>query len=57
MLVLMHFREDQSPSAQLAFKTKRIELAGKMRLALALASEARNNAVMATTDRDSHNFA
>jgi hypothetical protein len=57
ILVLMHFHQDQSPVAQLAFKTKRIELAGKMRLELALASEAGNSAVMATTDRDSHNFA
>jgi hypothetical protein len=57
VLVLIHFREDQSPVAQLALKSKRAELAGKMRLSLALASEAGNGAVMATTDRDSQNFA
>jgi hypothetical protein len=57
MLIFMHFQQEQSPVAQLAFKAKRIELAGQMRLALALASEAGNSAVMATTDRDSHNFA
>jgi hypothetical protein len=56
-LVLMHFREDRSPAAQLASKTMRAQLAGKMRLSLALASETANNAVMATNDRDSHNFA
>jgi valyl-tRNA synthetase len=57
VLVLMHFREDRSPAAQLASKANRAQLAGKMRLSLALASEAANNAVMATTDRDSRNFA
>jgi hypothetical protein len=57
VLVLMHFREDRSPTAQLTSKTMRAQLTGKMRLSLALASEAANNAVMATTDRDSRNFA
>ena len=57
VLVMMHFREDRSPAAQLASKINRAQLAGKMRQSLALASEAANNAVMATTDRDSRNFA
>jgi hypothetical protein len=52
-LTLLHARKQQDPSAQLAFKARRIELVEQMRLALASASEAEKSAVMATTDQES----
>jgi hypothetical protein len=57
ILVLLHFHQEKNAAAQLAFKAKRVELVGRMRLALASASEAEKSAVMATTDRDSQTFA
>ncbi len=57
MLGVLYLHEQQSPAAQLAFKAERVELVEQMRLALALASEAGNNAVMAMTDQDSKSFA
>ncbi len=56
-LGMLYLHGEQNPAAQLAFKAKRVELVEQMRLALALASEAGNNAVMAMTDQDSQNFA
>ncbi len=57
VLVVLHFHQEKNAAAQLAFKTKRVELVGQMRLALASASEAEKSAVMATTDQDSRSFA
>ena len=57
MLVVLHFHKEQNPAEQLAFKAKRVELVGRMRLALASASEAEKSAVMAITDQDSQTFA
>jgi hypothetical protein len=57
MLVMVHFRKDQDPAAQLAFKAQRVDLVGRMQLDLALASEAEKSAVLAITDQDSQTFA
>lgn len=57
ILLVLHFRDLQSPSAQLALKAKRVELVEQMRLAVALASEAEKSAVMAITDEDSQAYA
>jgi hypothetical protein len=56
-LLVLHFRDLQTPSAQLAFKAKRVELVERMRLSIALASEAEKSAVMAITDEDSQIYA
>jgi hypothetical protein len=53
VLVMLHLRKDENPTAQLAFKARRVDLAGRMQLDLASASEAEKSAVLATTDRDS----
>ena len=57
ILLVLHFREPQNPAAQLALKAKRVELVDRIRLAVALASEAEKSAVMAITDEDSRTFA
>jgi hypothetical protein len=57
MSVVMHFQTKQSPSGQLAFKVKRVDLVARMRLTLASASEAEKSAVLAVTDQDSQTFA
>jgi hypothetical protein len=51
LLVLWHFRQD--PTQQLAFKASRVDLVGRMQVALASASEAEKSAVLAITDQDS----
>jgi len=56
-LLVLHFRGLQTPAAQLAFKAKRVELVERMRLSVALASEAEKSAVMAITDEDSQTYA
>ena len=56
-LVVLYLHEEQNPVAQLAFRAKRLALVEQMRLALAWASLAENNAVMAATDQDSQSFA
>jgi hypothetical protein len=56
-LVVLYLHEEQNPAAQLAFRAKRLALVEQMRLALAWASLAENNAVMAATDQDSQSFA
>jgi hypothetical protein len=53
----MHFKTDQSPAGQLAFKAKRVDLVAHTGLTLALASEAEKSAVLAITDKDSQTFA
>ena len=57
MLVVLHFRTEQSPAEQLVFKAKRLDLVARMRLTLASASEAEKSAVLAVTDQDSQTFA
>ena len=57
ILLVLHFREPQNPAAQLALKAKRVELVDRIRLAVALASEAEKSSVMAITDEDSRTFA
>ena len=57
ILFVLHFREQRDPAAQLAFKAARIELVERMRLSVALASEAEKSAVMAITDQDSRIYA
>ncbi len=57
VLLVLHFRTLQSSAAQLAFKAKRVELVERVRLSVALASEAEKSAVMAITDEDSQTYA
>ena len=57
MLVVLHFKTEQNPAKQLAFKAKRVDLVAKMRLTLVSASEAEKSAVLAVTDQDSQTFA
>jgi len=56
-LLVLHFRDLPTPSAQLAFKARRVELVERMRLSVAAASEAEKSAVMAITDGDSQLYA
>jgi chemoreceptor-like protein with four helix bundle sensory module len=57
LAVVWHFRPEVSPAQQLAFKASRVDLVGRMQVALASASEAEKSAVLATTDQDSRTFA
>jgi hypothetical protein len=57
MLVILHLRKDQDPTAQLAFKAQRVDLVGRMQLDLASASEAEKSAVLAISDQESQTFA
>jgi len=57
VLAVSHFQNAQDPSAQLAFKARRIDLTTRMQLGISSASEAEKSAVMATTDQDSKAFA
>jgi hypothetical protein len=57
VLVALLFHQGNNTAAQLALKAQRVELAGRMRLDLASASEAEKSAVLATTDRESQAFA
>ncbi len=57
MLVMLHRRKDQDPTAQLAFNAGRVDLVEGMQLNLASASEAEKSAVLAVTDQDSQSFA
>jgi hypothetical protein len=54
-----HFRvsASSSPARELAFKASRVDLVGRMQVALASASEAEKSAVLAVTDEDSQTFA
>jgi len=56
-LIVVHFQTGQSPSDQLAFKARRVDLASGMRMSLASASEAEKSAVLAITDQDSQIYA
>jgi len=57
VLLMLHFRDLQTPTERLAFKVRRVELVERMRLSIALASEAEKSAVMAITDEDSQIYA
>jgi hypothetical protein len=57
VLVALLFHQEKNTAAQLAFQAQRVELAGRMRLDLASASEAEKSAVLATTDQESQAFA
>ncbi len=57
VLVAAHFYKEQNPAEQLAFKARRVDLVGRMQLALASASEAEKSAVLAITDQESQRFA
>lgn len=57
VLLVWHFRSEETPSEQFAFNVKRLELVAQMRRDLASASEAEKSAVMAVTDRDSQQYA
>jgi hypothetical protein len=57
VLVALLFHQGNNTAAQLALKAQRVELAGRMRLDLASASEAEKSAVLAITDQDSQAFA
>lgn len=56
-LIILYFRDDRDPIAQIAFKEKRVALVNAMRLSLAAASEAQNSAVMSTGEQDAKTFA
>ena len=57
MLLILQFRKEESPAAQLALRSKQIAVVDRIQLGLASASEAEKSAVMATTDEDSRTFA
>jgi hypothetical protein len=57
VLVLVFIRFHPDPAQQLSFKATRVDLVGRMQLALAAASEAEKSAVLAVTDPDSQRFA
>jgi hypothetical protein len=56
-LAVYHFQPTQSAFEQLALKVRMADLAARMRLNLALASEAEKSAVLAVTDEESRAFA
>jgi len=57
VLVAGHFYKGENPTEQLAFKARRVDLVGRMQVALASASEAEKSAVLAITDQESQVFA
>ena len=57
LLVLAFVRFHSDPAQQLSFKATRVDLVGRMQVALAAASEAEKSAVLAVTDSDSRRFA
>jgi hypothetical protein len=58
MLVVWHFSRGESPAAQqAALRASRVDLVGRLQLALSMASEAAKSSVLATTDQDSRAFA
>ena len=56
LLVLRNHREDDT-ATKAAFRTKQVELVGRIHVALSSSSEAEKSAVMATTDQQSMTFA
>lgn len=57
ILVILRFNQYGQSATQAALQSKRLELVGQTRLALASASEAEKSAVMAVTDEDSKGYA
>jgi hypothetical protein len=57
IVAMLHFRKNGDVTSELAFKARRVDLAGLMQLDLASASEAEKSAVLSTTDSDSQTFA
>jgi hypothetical protein len=57
LLVVLLLNKGQDPAEQLAFKARRVDLVGRMQLAIASSSEAEKSSVMAITDEDSEKFA
>ncbi len=57
LTVAWHFHQSANPAQQLAFKASRVDLVGRIQLALASASEAEKSAVLAITDQDSQTLA
>ena len=49
---VLHFRAEHSPAEQLAVKANKVDLVSRMRMALAMGSEAQKSAVLAVTDQD-----
>lgn len=54
---VMHFRDDRTPSEQIAERSRRAAAVDRMSSALGIASEAEKSAVLAVTDEDSKRFA
>lgn len=54
---VMHFRDDRTPSEQIAERSRRAAAVERMSNALGIASEAEKSAVLAVTDEDSKRFA
>jgi hypothetical protein len=54
---VLHFRAEHSTAEQLAIKANKVDLVSRMRMALAMGSEAEKSAVMAVIDQDSLAFA
>ncbi|HEX7624575.1 MAG TPA: hypothetical protein VF400_13450 [Anaeromyxobacteraceae bacterium] len=57
LLTLVLWRFHQDPAKQLEYKATRVDLVGRMQLALTAASEAEKSAVLAITDQESQRFA
>jgi hypothetical protein len=57
LLLVFRFQSEWSPSGKLALTAREAELAAQIRLALASAAEAEKSAVLATTDKESTEFA
>ena len=57
VLLAWHFGQGPSPAELLSRKASRVDLVGRMQVALASASEAEKSAVLAITDADSQTFA
>jgi hypothetical protein len=57
ILVILRFNQYGQSATQAALQSKRLDLVGQTRLALASASEAEKSSVMAVTDEDSKGYA
>jgi hypothetical protein len=57
VVLMWHFSRETNPTKELAFKASRVDIVGRMEVALASASEAEKSAVLAITDQDSQSFA
>jgi hypothetical protein len=57
VLLVFHYQRERSPAQQIELKAHKADMVGRMRYALAAASEAEKSAVLAVTDQDSQEFA